>query len=240
MKRKTPVFSIQKAFSDLQNEMNQCLIADGNVEHPVAKGTLTEDRWVNFLKTYIPERYKADKAFVIDSDGNISEEIDIVIYDRQYSPFIFKRNNTKYIPAESVYAVFEVKPTMNKTNILYAAKKISSVRKLKRTSAKIPYVEGKYKPKKLFKILSGILTIKSGWQNPFNKHFYSVISELNSDEQIDIGCILKTGAFEINYKEIATVSKEKSLVSFFMILLIKLQSMGTCPAMDIKKYCRNI
>lgn len=35
------------------------------------------------LSTYLSKRYCADKAFVIDSIGNISDEIDIVIYDRQ-------------------------------------------------------------------------------------------------------------------------------------------------------------
>jgi hypothetical protein len=38
-----------------------------------------------------------------------------------------------YIPAESVYAVFEVKQDV-KGNIDYAAQKVESVRRLKRTS----------------------------------------------------------------------------------------------------------
>lgn len=38
-----------------------------------------------------------------------------------------------YIPAESVYAVFEVKQDVE-GHIEYAAKKVESVRKLKRTS----------------------------------------------------------------------------------------------------------
>ena len=64
------------------------------------------------LKTYLPERYRADKAYVVDSKGAFSDQIDVVVYDRQYSPFIFTYENETIIPAESVYAVFEAKRQM--------------------------------------------------------------------------------------------------------------------------------
>lgn len=74
------------------------------------------------------------KAIVIDSDGNTSDQIDVVIYDNWYTPFIFTQNGFHYIPAEGVYAVFEVKPNISKEYIKYAGNKIASVRQLKRTS----------------------------------------------------------------------------------------------------------
>ena len=42
-----------------------------------------------------------------------SEQIDVVVFDRQYSPFIFNYEGQTIIPAESVYAVFEAKQTVN-------------------------------------------------------------------------------------------------------------------------------
>jgi hypothetical protein len=46
---------------------------------------------------------------VIDSLGSFSKQIDIVVFDRQYSPFIFNFQGQKTIPAESVCAAFEAK-----------------------------------------------------------------------------------------------------------------------------------
>jgi hypothetical protein len=33
----------------------------------------------------------------------LREQVDIVIYDRQYSPFLFNQNGAKCVAAESVY-----------------------------------------------------------------------------------------------------------------------------------------
>ncbi len=64
------------------------------------------------LSTYLPHRYRADKAFVVDSKGVFSEQIDVVVYDRQYSSFIFQYEGQTIVPTESVYAVFEAKQTI--------------------------------------------------------------------------------------------------------------------------------
>ena len=94
------------------------------------------------MNDHLPHRYQADRAFVIDSHGECSEQIDVVIYDRQYSPFLYNQANQRYIPAESVYAVLEVKQDLSREHRLYAGGKAASVRRLHRTSAPIPYAEG--------------------------------------------------------------------------------------------------
>ena len=110
-----------------------------SIIHPGAKGDVSELNWIQWLKDYLPKRYCVDKAFIIDCENNISDQIDVVIYDQQYSPFVFNQDSVIYIPAESVYAVFEVKKELNKEYIEYAEKKAGSVRSLHRTSAPIPH-----------------------------------------------------------------------------------------------------
>jgi len=61
------------------------------VHHEPTKGAAAEQNWLAMLNAYLPQRYKADSAFVVDSRGKLSEQIDIVIYDRQYSPLISAR-----------------------------------------------------------------------------------------------------------------------------------------------------
>ena len=77
--------------------------------HPGVKGDASEGVWLELLDTYLPKRYRAATAHVVDSRGAFSEQIDIVVFDRQYSPFIFSYEGQTIIPAESVYAVFEAK-----------------------------------------------------------------------------------------------------------------------------------
>ena len=122
----------------------------------------------------------------------------------------------------------------------YAGKKAESVRRLYRTSAEIPYAGGKYPPKPLHRILSGILTTRSGWSEPYADPFKNCIGAYTEQQQIDCGCILTAGAFFYDYEShvLRKSDKDESLVYFFLQLLIRLQSMGTVPAIDLTEYMK--
>jgi hypothetical protein len=240
MGKKTNRVDLRKIFINLQEQMATKLSANRKlILHPGTKGDASELNWIKMLDTYLPKRYKVDKAFVLDSDGNLSDQIDLVIYDRQYSPFLFNQDGALYIPAESVYAVFEVKQTLNKEMMLYAGEKIGSVRKLKRTTAPIYHAGGVYKPKKHFAILGGILTLVSDWTPPFDASFRAALKHLDSLQRINLGCALQEGGFEVNYSKKIIVNKSDcydSLIFFFLRLLASLQQRGTVPAIDISQY----
>ena len=138
--------------------------------HTTTKGDASEKVWLELLQTYLPQRYQAAKAHVVDSKGVFSDQIDVVIFDRQYSPFIFHYQDQTIIPAESVYAAFEAKQSINAEHVGYAQKKVASVRCLHRTSLPIPYAQGTYPPKPLIPILGGILTFESDWSQRSVKH----------------------------------------------------------------------
>lgn len=132
------------------------------INHPGTKGDATETNWIAMLEKYLPRRYQVSNAFVIDSKGGISEQQDIVIHDRQYSPFLFNHAGALYIPAESAYAVLEVKQNLTAGHIEYAGKKIKSVRDLYRTNAAITHAGGKYdKPRDLSLFLEESLRLKA-------------------------------------------------------------------------------
>lgn len=234
--------NIKELFILLQTQMKAELSTSRyGINHTSTKGDTTELNWINWLKTYLPLRYSVDKAFIIDCESKISEQIDLVIYDQQYSPFVFKQNGAIYIPAESVYAIFEVKQTLNKYNIEYAGKKAESVRVLERTSAPIYHAGGRYKPKSHKKILAGILTLSSDWDPPLGKSFEKCIKNLSESQSLNFGCSIECGAFEVNSeKEINKSTTEETLIFFFLKLLIYLQKMGTVPALDIKSYADSL
>lgn len=230
---------IKGLFYSLQTQMSAKLSTNRqHVHHPGIKGDSSELNWIEWLKTYLPKRYSVDKAFIIDCNGNISDQIDVVIYDQQYSPFVFNQDNAYYIPAESVYAVFEVKQEINKDYILYAGEKTKSVRSLKRTTTAIPHAGGYYEAKKHKKILSGILTLTSGWTTPLGDSFEKAMYNLDEESRVDIGCILEEGSFLVDYANMSIIksTKEESLIFFFLKLLIELQKLGTAPAIDINCY----
>lgn len=122
---------IVELFESLRKEMLASLELDRkHISHNVCKGDASETKWREFLQTYLPPRYKVNRGIVINSKGEVSDQIDIVIYDAFNAPFAFKHNDFLYIPIECVCAVFEVKQSMDAKAITYTKKKIESVRKL--------------------------------------------------------------------------------------------------------------
>lgn len=222
--------------------MQESMLADLNllrnhVPHAPTKGDAVELKWKGFLDSYLPNRYCVDKAFVVDNTDARSDQIDLIIYDQQYSPFVFCHDGVKYIPAESVYAIFEVKQTMNKQHIEYAAKKAESVRALKRTSVPIVHAGGTYPPRPVFEIVAGIITTTSDWTPAFGKPFQEVTGVLKPCQRLNIGCALDSGSFLLKPDgTFDTSSKEETLIFFFIKLFTQLQNLGTVPAMDIDLY----
>lgn len=211
------------------------------VTHPGARGEASEEDWLRVLNDHLPQRYQANRAFVIDSHGECSEQIDIVIYDRQYSPFLYNQANQRYVPAESVYAVLEVKQDLSREHVFYAGQKAASVRRLHRTSAPVPHVEGVAKPRPLPRIVAGIVTYQSSWTPPFGAPFRDALAGLAADHQLDLGCSHLHGAFEVRYPspgtlDLAAVEGPRSLVQFLLRLLKQLQSLATAPAIDYEAY----
>ena len=231
-------------FKGMQVQMLSTLeLGRAQITHNGEMGEAAEESWRKWLRDYLPKRYRVDKAIVVDCDGNTSDQIDIVIYDSQYSYFVFKHEQVIYVPAESVYAVIEVKQDLTKAHLEYAGEKAKSVRSLKRTSVEIPFVAGKYRPKPLHDILAGIITIESTWSDPLGDTLRKNLRSITGDNKIDFGCALKQGAFWVEYEPKLTIKKsanDEALLFFFLQMLMKLQSIGTVPAIDIAEYAKSL
>jgi hypothetical protein len=236
---------LNNLFSGLEKQLIATLTTNReNILHPGEKGDATELCWVQMLNDYLPRRYQSAKAFVVDADGIISDQIDVVIFDRQYSPFLFNQGGACYVPAESVYAILEVKQDLDKGHIEYAGDKASTVRSLRRTSAKIQHAGGTYEPRPLFPIMAGILTLGNTWTPPFGDCFKSAISSLPAFKRVDLGCSLQFGSFSIRYFDDrspeAVINCKSPLMFFFLTLLSRLQALGTVPAMQIDEYAKSL
>ncbi len=233
---------LRQLFRALGSQLEERLATSRKViVHPGEKGEAAELDWMGTLRDYLPWRYQVSKASVVDSDGSHSDLIDVVIHDRQYSPLIFKQGDTQYVPAESVYAVFEVKQELDKARIEYAGRKAASVRRLKRTSTRIPHAGGSYASKDLFTIMAGILCLESAWKPPLGEPFVGSLLSLPEDGRLDLGCALRHGAFSVSYPKdgeprVESSTGEAALLFFYLRLLKRLQQLGTAPAIDYDEY----
>jgi len=212
-------------------------IARESFQHPGTKGDASEAIWIDMLDQYLPKRYRVASAHVVDSIGNFSDQIDAVVFDRQYSPFIFTYANQLIVPTESVYAVFEAKQTADANLVKYAQDKVASVRRLHRTSLPIPHAGGVYPPKQLIPIVGGLLTFESEWKPPLGESFEKVLNEGRGDRRLDIGCVASHGHFlfaeDGRYN---LVEGSKPATAFLFALISRLQFSGTVPMIDIDAY----
>ncbi|WP_010141868.1 DUF6602 domain-containing protein [Oceanicola sp. S124] len=231
-------WSLEVILSSLHEDIQRRLSAARETfAHPVSKGDASEKIWLALLQTYLPERYQVAKAFVVDSEGKFSEQIDVVVFDRQYSPFIFNYEGEIIIPAESVYAVFEAKQTANADLVRYAQRKVASVRNLHRTSLPIPHAGGVYPPKALIPIVGGLLTLESDWKPALGDSFVDLLNGASDESRLDIGCVASHGYFhrdkDGNYD---MVPEGKPATAFLFKLISRLQFSGTVPMIDVDAY----
>lgn len=206
--------------------------------HPGTKGDASEGVWLELFDKYLPKRYQAMKAHIVDSSGSFSDQMDVVILDRQYSPFIFNFQEQAVVPAESVYAVFETKQTINAGMIKYAQGKVESVRKLQRTSLPIPHAGGTFPAKQLIPIYGGILTFESEWNPGMGESLKGALENSNEANRLDIGCIAAHGHFFHDKTEYRMINGGKPATSFLFKLISELQFSGTVPMIDIQAYAQ--
>ncbi len=229
---------LRDAFTSEQSCLHVNLLSSNRITHSGVKGEVNEQFFIEYLRKYLPNRYTVEKAIVLDSQGSVSHSIDIVVFDRQYTPTLLDNDKHRYIPAEAVYAVFECKPKINKEYLEYTGEKIESVRRLHRTSIDITHAGGKFPAKPLFDIVGGILAIDIEWVDGFGESFLKNHQRLKNNNIVDCGFATTGGCFDVFAENGAYKfgPKENSLAFFSFRLLSKLQTLATVPAVDWMAY----
>jgi len=229
---------MRKSFSMVQSKLRVELgLGSQSISHAGTMGSVNEGNWIAVLRAYLPNRYEVDQAIVIDSRGNKSDQMDVVIFDRHFTPVLLDQANHRLVPAEAVYAVFECKPTFDKGLIEYAQDKARSVRELHRTSVGIAHAGGTYAPKVPFRIAAGLLAPEASWVDGLGKSFTGNLST-DLDQRLDCGCALDHGAFDWFDGSLKIVPAECGLIHFLFRLLSHLQGLGSVPAIDWGEYAR--
>jgi hypothetical protein len=105
--------------------------------HPGEVGSGRENVLKNILVKYLPKRYGVDSGFVIDALGNKSEQIDIVIYEADYTPVFEIVDGKKFFPCETVVTVGQVRTGIGSREAMQECLgNINSVKRLDRSNNK--------------------------------------------------------------------------------------------------------
>ncbi|WP_084125985.1 DUF6602 domain-containing protein [Demequina sp. NBRC 110054] len=240
-------FDIAAAFRNKAIALRASFLAIRDVtSHPTERGDQSEADWVGLIREFLPTRYAVGPIFAVDHHGNMSEQIDVAVYDTHYSPQWFgAASGTRFVPVESVYAAFEVKPEFSTEYLEYARKKVASVRALDRTSQSIAHKGGVYKPEQISvkPIVGGILTTRKDLANPIDKLIETQPGHGDS-KFLNIGICLNQVAFDYTPKivdddvqfQLQTREGEDALIHFCIRLFQQLQAIGTVPAVEMTKY----
>lgn len=227
--------------------MKASFLAIRNVTtHPTTIGDHGEADWVGLIRDFLPTRYAVGPVFAVDHKGNMSEQIDAAVYDTHFSPQWFgTAAGIRFVPVESVYAVFEVKPEFSGPNLTAARKKVASVRRLARTSEAVVHKGGVFTREEiqLKPIIGGILTSRPKLADPVKKLVQTQPAQ-DADDFLNIGICLDEFAFDYTptlvddgvETVLATCEGGNQLIHFAIRLFRQLQAIGSVPAVDMTMY----
>jgi len=110
------------------------------IDHNCSKGTFREQILKNFLRPFLPGCYGVSGGQAFDNAGNISNQLDVVVYDSLFSYVAPYMDDFIYFPCESVYGSIEIKSMLNKQSFVEAVANINSLKKLSRKGIDSYYV----------------------------------------------------------------------------------------------------
>lgn len=207
------------------------------ITHDTTLGDAVEEAWITLLRTYLPARYCVAKAFAIDHQGKATDQLDCLIYDAHFTPALFGQDRHLYVPAEAVYATFEIKQFVTAAHLAAAAKKAKSVRALARTSAPIPWANGVNPPRRPFPIVAGLLAMRTKWRDGLGSRFLQQVEQWSSTEELDLVLTADAGFYDRFSKgSPRVVTGEGSLVRGLFRLLYALREKATVTAIEWDRY----
>ncbi|SEG03058.1 hypothetical protein SAMN04488130_10556 [Flavobacterium urumqiense] len=99
--------------------------------HPGEFGTHREQICKDFLRSIIPMRLDIGSGFIITDKGDVSTQIDLIIYDRNNTPLIENSERQKFYTVETITGIVEVKSDLSKNDLKSALNKLARNKRLK-------------------------------------------------------------------------------------------------------------
>lgn len=165
------------------------------VEHGATIGHYREKIWGEMFKSIIPKKFVIEQSvFLIDSRGNVSNEVDLAIFDEMYTPYIFRYYDLKFIPLEAVAVVVECKSkSWDKDNLENWVQSISDLktssaqRSFARLATNIAYEPVKTQPAtRPLRVLCCLNERKKDLPTKAGRTFDVVIRAIKKEKRLEI------------------------------------------------------
>lgn len=120
---------LSAAAENMTNDLRRRLL-----KHPGELGTAREQIIRDFLAAHLPNRFEVSTGFVFDCRGNVSRQLDIVVFDSAICPRFEVPGGKFLFPCEAVVAVGQVKSSLTSRNDFRSAvDSLASVKALDRS-----------------------------------------------------------------------------------------------------------
>lgn len=155
----------------------------GNIK---TSGDEVEDLIREKISLFLPERYLVKQGHVVNSEGKVSNQLDIIIFDRLNTPKFFEStNNTVFYPIESVLAIGEIKKTLRSKDLIEFGKKIKFLKEdMKRVLVPNSIYGGNLKGDSTFSDLVNMFSDRK-YKNPLFSFVFAIDVENITDLEID-------------------------------------------------------
>lgn len=101
-------------------------------EAPRRDGRRREDDLREFLRAFLPHRLGIGSGEIAASDGSVSPQIDLIVYDTLETPLLDQSESSIVVPVEGVYGVVEVSSRLDITKLREDVAKIREVKALEK------------------------------------------------------------------------------------------------------------
>lgn len=129
--KKDEVYCIVDYFSALKRSgkiLEAYFEQSKDILHSGSKGIIRENIIDKVIRPFLPSCYGLSGGEVFDSAGNVSKQLDLVVYDSIFSYYIPYIDNFIQFPCESIYGNIEIKSFLDKEELNTAIENIKSMK----------------------------------------------------------------------------------------------------------------
>lgn len=225
------------------------------LSHNLTKGEAVEESFRRFLRAHLPQSIGVTKGQAVDSKGNQSRQLDVMLYDTRRTPMLFTSDDGEHqlVPSEGLIAVFEVKTHLGTSDVPGIVQNMLSVKTLDKSAYYYPQspllVEhhvygGQYR-------VIPTMYFAFGFEGDSPQSVAAKLTECQSvlpvERRVDCACILDSGVV-LNYlpsgminglpepsSTLAGYNTSKSLLMFYLFFsrfVLQVEHFG----IDIQRY----
>lgn len=188
------------ASKDLQLSLERARDA---IEHNLSTGQALEEAVRVFLRKHLHSGLGITQGQVIDTAGNVTKQLDVIVYDAQSTPMLFTSEDEGHqlVPVEGVVGVVEVKATISASSLPAIIANMQSVKSMTKSAYHQPtrqaLITNTYTmfgdELEHFPIVYSLFAFESSEMENLVRAFRKLNDVLPPSQRIDNTCLLDRG-----------------------------------------------